>query len=241
VEDRRVAAVDIYRTELARFCQLFVSLKPGEELALTQGVAAHLNGGSAPAQAPPQARELAEFLAQAAYSVIFLGRGVSYGPAAELLQTLAGVAAILNRRAPCALFPLSGDFNAAGLYQLFLRELGSPGAPDFGDPAGVASRFEPVDFREVDALLVAGADLLWSLPADQAEDLRRRDVPIVALSPFANRTTAQARVVLPVAMEGVETSEIACRMDGLPVVLKAFLPGPAPPAWRVLEDLLLCV
>jgi len=94
-----------------------------------------------------------------------------------------------------------------------------------------------VDFREVDAVLVVGSDLWWFLPAAAAEDLKRRQVPIVVLSPFANRTTGQAAVILPTALAGVETPEVAYRMDGVPLVLRAVSPSGLPPDHQVLGDL----
>jgi formylmethanofuran dehydrogenase subunit B len=154
-----------------------------------------------------------------------------------LFDRLARLVAFLNREARFFLFPLSGDFNSSGLYHLLLNEVGQAGAPDFG-PEEVLIRFTPVDFREVDAVLVTGADLLWFMPAEQAEDLKRRRVPIVALSPFANRTTAQARVILPTGLAGIEAEEVAYRMDGLPLVLKQVAPSHLPSDQRVLTDLL---
>jgi formylmethanofuran dehydrogenase subunit B len=94
-----------------------------------------------------------------------------------------------------------------------------------------------MDFREVDAVLVTGADLLWFLSTEQVEDLKRRQVPIVAVSPFANRTTAQAAVILPSALTGIEAEEVAYRMDGLPLVLKQVAPSELPSDHRVLTDL----
>jgi formylmethanofuran dehydrogenase subunit B len=236
IEDRQVAAVDIYQTELARFCPLFIKINPGEELDLLLGVATILAG-----KPPPEPRvrgtvRLAQFLVKASCGVIFCGRGVSYGPAQELFDRLARLVAGLNRQARWFLFPLSGDFNSNGLYHLLLNEVGRAGAPDFG--AGeVTTHFLPVNFREVDAVLVAGADLLWFLPEEQVEDLKRRRVPIVALSPFANRTTGQAAVILPTALAGIETAEVAYRMDGLPLVLKQLVPSALPPDHQVLTDL----
>jgi formylmethanofuran dehydrogenase subunit B len=171
--------------------------------------------------------------------VMFLGRGVSYGPAMELVESLAKLVAWLNRERPFLLLPLPGDFNSAGLYHLLLRELGSPGAPDFGAGKDVVSHMTPVDFSGVDAIVVAGADLLWFLSDEQIQDLKRRQVPLVVLSPFANRTTAQASVIFPVALEGVEVEEEAYRLDGLPVPLRAVIPSPWQAAHRILNDLAL--
>lgn len=239
LEDRRVAAVDIYSTELSHFCRPFVTVQPGRELALAAAVSARLSGGAAGETTVPGAAELADFLAQSAYGVMFVGRGASYGPGWELMEQLAGLVARLNRERPFILLPLPGDFNSAGLYHLLLRELGDPGAPDFRADE-VVSHSAPVDYEEVDAILVAGADLVWFLPEEQIQDLKRRQVPLVVLSPFVNRTTAQARVLFPVALDGVEAAEEAYRLDGLPVPLQAITSCPWPATHRVLDDLTLC-
>jgi formylmethanofuran dehydrogenase subunit B len=236
LEDRQVAAVDIYKTELAKFCPLFIKIKPGQELDLLEAAAAILAEEPPPEPRVRGARRLAQFLGQGTCGVIFCGRGISYGPALELYDRLARLAARLNERARWFVFPLSGDFNSSGLYHLLLNEVGQAGAPDFGaDESAVHTT--PVDFREVDALFVTGADLLWFLPEEQAADLKRRQVPIVALSPFANKTTGQAAVVLPTALAGVETTEVAYRMDGLPLVLKQLVPSDLPADHQVLTDL----
>lgn len=239
LEDRRVAAVDIYPTELKHFCRPFVKVQPGQEVALADAVAARLRQGPEDAATVPGAAELAEFLFPAASGVMFLGRGVSYGPGPELVERLAALVAWLNRDRLFNLLPLPGDFNSAGLYHLLFQEFGNPGAPDFGGGDEVVSRTVPADFREFDAILVCGADLLWFLGEGQAQDLKRRQVPLVVLSPFADRTTAQASVLFPVALEGVEAAEEAYRLDGLPATLRSLTSSPWPPAHRILADLAL--
>jgi formylmethanofuran dehydrogenase subunit B len=236
IEDRQVAAVDIYKTELAGFCPLFVKIQPGQELDLVQGIYGNLTGEPVPSPPVRGTRRLAQFLSKASCGVIFCGRGISYGPALELYDRLARLAARLNERARWFVFPLSGDFNSSGLYHLLLSETGHAGAPDFGPPE-TATHFTPVDFREVDAVLVTGADLLWFLPAEEADDLKRRQVPIIAISPFANRTTGQAAVILPSALAGIEAAEVALRMDGLPLVLRQVAPSALPADHQMLTDL----
>jgi formylmethanofuran dehydrogenase subunit B len=236
VEDRRLAAVDIFRTEMAKLCHLFVQVNPGEEAVLIDEVLAALTGGAGSGTPGESARKLAEFFRQAEWGVIFCGRGVSYG-GPQVFDRLAALAATVGGPARCSLFPLSGDFNSAGLYHLLLRELGSPGAPDFRGDGGPASHLTPVDFRQVDAMVVAGADLCWFLAEAELQDLRQRQVPLVVLSPFANRTASQAQVVLPVALAGVEAGELAYRMDGLPLVLRQLVPSALPSDHQVLADL----
>lgn len=237
LEDRQVAAVDAYRTELAKFCHWFIRVEPGQEAALVTAVHRLLQGGAPPDPLIKGTRRLTRFLEKATYGVIFCGRGIHYAPSADLYRRLAELVAGLNTRAPFVLFPLSGDFNSAGLYHLLLSRFGHPGAPDFRSAAAPESSFTPVDFKHVDALLVTGADLLWDLPEAGRQDLKCRQVPVITLSPFANRTTAQSQVIFPVALDGVETEEVAYRMDGLPLLLQPPLTSEAPPARRVLDDL----
>ncbi|MGQ9920781.1 MAG: hypothetical protein ACUVRZ_05565 [Desulfobacca sp.] len=234
-EERRLAAVDIHRTELADLVELFLQVEPGQDLALLQELLALT---AAPGAAgSKKASRLAAMLHEAQYGVLFFGRGVSYGPTLAILDGLAALTARLNERAPFVLFPLSTDFNAVGLYHLLLRELGSPLAPDFGVPGEVGFHAEPICWTEIDALLVVGADPFWFLSADQIRDLHARRVPVVALSPVANRTTGHAEVVLPVAYAGIETPALAYRMDGLPLSLPALLPASLPSDQQLLQQL----
>jgi formylmethanofuran dehydrogenase subunit B len=236
IEERRLGAVDTHRTELAALVRLFLEIEPGQELPLIQGLLETLIDGKSPAVRG--VRRLAEFLRIMTYGVIYFGRGLSYGPARELLDRLARLTAWLNnQQKPCVLFPLSADFNSAGLYHLLLRELGTPLAPDFSAGPGFTPHAEPVDLAAVDALVVVGADLFWFLTADTINDLKRRRVPIIVLSPFANRTTGHAEVVIPVALAGLETPEVAYRMDGLPLNLPKIISSPLRPDSQVLFDL----
>jgi len=239
VEDRRAATVDIHRTEMEKSCDLFVQIEPGQELALLQGIGEHLPGGAAAGPKVKGAKKLAEFLSQAEFGAIFFGRGATYKQGFEVLDVLGGLAARLAaEKKPCTLFPLAADFNSHGLYHLLLNELGVPEAPDFGQESGLSTYSEPVNFAEFDAILVLGADLFWFLPEEQALALENRQVPVVCLSPFANRTTAAADVVFPTALAGLEAAEVAYRMDGLPLVLKKLLPTALPADREVLRDLM---
>lgn len=236
-EDRRLAAVDVHRTELARFCEVFVRVAPGRDLELIRAVHTRLTGTTA--DSVKGAGRLADFLRQGEVGVIFAGRGLAYGE--EGAQRFAALAALVRALRPerrFFLFPLASDFNSAGLYHLLLTRLGSPLAPDFtgGDPP--AFRVDPVPWEEVDAILVTGADLFWLLPEETRRELARRQVPVVAVSPWEDRTVARATVGLPAALEGLEVEEIACRQDGIPVFLRAVLPASAPAAHQVLTDLL---
>ncbi len=236
LEDRRVAAVDLYRTELAKFCRLFLTVTPGQELALLESLTALATGAGG--ERVKGAAQLLDFLSQADFGVIFAGRGLSYGGGApERFTLLAELTQALRRTTRLALFPLATDFNSAGLYHLLLMELGHPGAPDFSGFGALSWADAEVDWRQVDAILVTGADLLWLLSEEQRQDLERRRVPVVVVGPYADHTASRAAVLLPCALDGIETAEIAYRMDGLPLVLKPVLPPPAPAAHTVLQDL----
>jgi formylmethanofuran dehydrogenase subunit B len=241
VEDRQVAALDLYRTEMAKFCHLFVQIEPGQELPLLQGIGDHLHGSPGPRPVVKGTRRLAKFLSQAEFGVIFFGRGATYNNGLAVLDELGNLAARLGEKQPFVLFPLDSDFNSHGLYHLLLNELGVPEAPDFGHENSFLTSAMPVDFGEYDAILVVGADLFWFLPEEQALALQERRVPVVSLSPFANRTTGCAQVVLPTALAGLEAAEVAYRMDGLPLVLKKLLPTALPSDREVLLDLIKAI
>lgn len=241
VEDRQVAAVDIHQTEMAKSCHLFVQIEPGQELPLLQGIGEHLRGNPGTGPAVRGTRRLTKFLSQANFGVIFFGRGATYNQGLAVLDELGSLAARLGEEKPFALFPLAADFNSHGLYHLLLNELGIPEAPDFGHESGLLTAAAPVDFKDYDAILVLGADLFWFLPKEQALDLLSRQVPVVCVSPFANRTMSCSQVVLPTALAGLEAAEVAYRMDGLPLVLKKLLPTALPTDREVLLDLLKAV
>jgi len=241
VEDRQVAAVDLYRTEVAKFCHLFVQVDPGQELHLLKGIREHLQGSPGPGPAVKGTRRLAGFLSKAEFGVIFFGRGAVYNQGLAVLDELGSLAAHLGEKQPFVLFPLASDFNSGGLYHLLFNELGVPEAPDFGHEGGLLTSAAPGDFDEVDAILVVGADLFWFLPEDQGRALQDRQVPVVSLSPFANRTTSCSQVVFPVALVGLEAAEVAYRMDGLPMVLKKLLPTAWPSDREILLDLMKAV
>ena len=44
-------------------------------------------------------------------------------------------------------------------------------------------------------------------------------------------------MILPTALAGIETAEVAYRMDGLPLVLKQLVSSALPPDHQVLTDL----
>ncbi len=60
---------------------------------------------------------------------------------------------------------------------------------------------------------------------------------MVVISPFANRSSGFAEVILPVAAAGLETPEVAYRLDGLPFYLSAVLPSAHWSDLQVLEQL----
>lgn len=219
VEDRRVAVIERQTTEMQEVADLFLRMQPAEEVKLAEEVAQLLKEPQA--QVGKAARKLADFLREGEKGVIFVGRGLTYGAGSPLWAALFQLLQLLNRDRPFFLIPLSPDFNSAGWYNLALRELGHPWAPDFGPAAEKAYDSRPCRWEEIDALLVAGGDPFWFLTEAEVADLRRRSVPVVVLSPFANRSSGFADVILPVAAAGLETPEVAYRLDGLPF----FLPG----------------
>lgn len=216
-EDRRVAVVDIHPTEMQEVADLFLKIKPAEEVRLAEEVTRIFLAPQT--QASSAARKLAEFLRQGDYGAIFVGRGVTYGAAGPLWRALTRLAAVLNRDRPFVLLPLPADFNSAGWYNLVLRELGHPWAVDFRPGRSQSWDQALCSWQEMDAVLVAGGDPLWFFSDPELAALRQRQVPLIVMTPFANRTSGFAEIILPVAAAGLETPEVAYRLDSLPFLL----------------------
>ena len=80
---------------------------------------------------------------------------------------------------------------------------------------------------DVDAALVVAADALEDLP-------RLRELPLVVVDARETATSQAARVAFAPAADGIEAAGTAHRMDGVPIPLRAPLPGERPSVEDVL-------
>lgn len=233
-EDRRAFSVDLRSTEMDTVSQMVVLNETGD--LETLDALLHLVAG----QEPPgfkgglkELRHVVEALEVCSLGAIFCGRGILYnGQPERILAQLFQLSNKLAEKLPLALFPMSTDFNANGLYQVLVREEGLRGNLDL-----VTAALPLWDFSGVDAILAVGGDLWWFLDDQQRQVLADRAIPIISVSAFTDRTTTMATIALPCAIVGVEAEGIAYRMDGLPLALAKVLDCGFPSDHDILADI----
>jgi len=118
---------------------------------------------------------------------------------------------------------LRGDGNARGAEDVLAWQTGFAAPVDFarGFPREGLGAAELLERGEVDAALVVAADPLEDLP-------RLRELPTVVVDARATVTSQAARVAFATAADGIEVPGTAHRMDGVPIPLRALLPGDRP-------------
>jgi formylmethanofuran dehydrogenase subunit B len=127
---------------------------------------------------------------------------------------------------------LRADGNARGAEDVLAWQTGYPSAVSFarGHPRanpGELSAAALLERGDVDAALVVASDPLEELPG-------LRELPMVVVDTRATATAAAARVAFATAADGVEVAGTVHRMDGVPIPLRAPLPGERPSVEGVL-------
>jgi formylmethanofuran dehydrogenase subunit B len=187
-------------------------------------------------------RKMADLLKRAFYGVIFVGLGVlSNKNGSKSIEAILALVDALNKEGVrFVLFPMKGHFNVLGAVNLLLRETGYPFGVDFSRDTifepGKTTVLDVIARGEVDAALIVGADPFSSFPMTTARKLR--DLPIILIDPFETPTTQFASVAIPTAITGVETEDIAYRMDGLPLKLEKIVDCKYPSDRDILEQIL---
>ncbi|MFP3869658.1 MAG: hypothetical protein ACLFVT_02100 [Syntrophobacteria bacterium] len=233
-EDRQAFSVDLAPTEMDTLSQMVI-LPEGRDLESLTALEHVLAGEKPPAYGGKlkEVQRLVQALQGGSFGVIFCGRGILYsGEPERVLAALFQLSRSLADRLPLVLMPMATDYNANGLYQALLREGATAGEPEL-----VTSDLLTWEFTDEDAILAVGGDLLWFLRDEQRSILSERNIPIVSVSAFADRTTAAARIVLPAAITGVEAEGIAYRMDGLPLALHKVLETTYPSDHEILAGI----
>lgn len=227
-QDRRVVHVDIAEDEMEEVTGEFLKVEPGSDHRLMEVLIGLVSEGRRPSlpEGSGSLKRLADLAKTSRLGVIFAGMGIwASGNRKANMNALFRLMETLNRRGSFVLLPYLDDFNSAGVFYLLLRETGSPRAVDFskrgrgGIRGGILERL-----KQVDAILVLGADLAWSLPREDRKWLR--EVPLIQIDSFETYTTHLSDVLLPSAMAGLEAEEIAYRMDGIPLRLSRLLESP---------------
>jgi formylmethanofuran dehydrogenase subunit B len=198
VMDRELITIDVVDSELKKISRWFLQVNPGEDAEIADIMRRLVKGESLKEQLTGERdidtlRKMADMLKKAFYGVIFVGLGVlsSENGSKSIEAILALVDALNKEGVKFVLFPMK---------------------------PGKTTVLDVIARGEIDAALIIGADPFSSFPMTTARKLR--DLPIILIDPFETPTTQFASVAIPTAITGVETEEIAYRMDGLPLKLE---------------------
>jgi formylmethanofuran dehydrogenase subunit B len=220
---RALVVVDAQRTATAEEADAFVELDAADDFEALWTLRALVT--SAPldrdrASAPPL-DDLSQRLLGARHVALL------YGDAVEALALFALVRDLARDRHAVAL-GLRRDANGRGAEDVLAWQTGFPAAVSFarGHPREELSAAALLERGEVDAALVVASDALEHLPPAAVE--RLRELPTVVVDARATATSQAARVAFATAADGIEVPGTVHRMDGVPVPLRAPLPGERP-------------
>ncbi len=234
-EDRRAFVIDLDSTELAKVSNKVI-LKDGDDLSLLRVLKVLLDGKKPESYGgvkTKEVKELAKALEEGLYIAFFCGRGPFYGKKSkEFIREFIGLVKQLDERTNCVLLPLATDFNTMGFYQTILRN---------GDHT-VIERSIMEDVRQWkpmkgDVVIGIGNDFTWFLSDEQKTEMKTEGVDIISISSYETLTHVNSTVSLSCALAGIEVSDVAYRLDSLPVELKGFRKPKFPSDREILEIL----
>ncbi len=247
VMDRELITIDVVDSELKKISRWFLRVNPGEDAEIADIMRRLVKGESLRELVTGEMdidtlRKMANRLKKAFYGVIFVGLGVlSSENGSKSIEAIFALVDALNKEGvKFVLFPMKGHFNVLGAVNLLLRETGFPFGVDFSRDSifepGKTTVLDVIAREEVDAALIVGADPFSSFP--MAITRKLRDLPLILIDPFETPTTQFTSVAIPTAITGVETEEIAYRMDGLPLKLEKIVDCEYPSDGDILERIL---
>jgi formylmethanofuran dehydrogenase subunit B len=164
------------------------------------------------------------------FGVIFFGMGLTQSLAHHRnIDAAICLTRELNDHTKFLIIPMRGHYNVAGANQVFTWNTGYAYSIDFsrGYPRYNPGEFSSVEVLlkdQIDASLVVASDPASNFPAASVRNLLKH--PLIAVDPHESPTTANADVVLPAAIAGIEAEGTAYRMDNVPLRLRKVKDAP---------------
>jgi formylmethanofuran dehydrogenase subunit B len=234
---RGLVVTDAQRTATAEEADAFIELDAAHEFEALWALRALVGGAPLDRDRIEELPldgldDLAERLLGARHVALIYG-------AVDELSALALFSLVrdLSRDRHAVTLGLRDDGNTRGAEDVLAWQTGFPAAVSFarGHPRagpGELSAAALLERGEVDAALVVASDPLEQLPPAAAG--RLRELPTVVVDARATATSQAARVAFATAADGIEVPGTVHRMDGVPVPLRAPLPGERPSVEDVL-------
>jgi formylmethanofuran dehydrogenase subunit B len=233
--DRFIVVVDPRNTHTAQIADLYVQVNPNEDYELVNAMRAILRGVELDVEEvsgvpTEQIKELVNKLKTCNFGVIFFGMGLTQSLSHHRnIDTAICLTRELNDHTKFLITPMRGHYNVAGANQVFSWNTGYAYSIDFskGYPRYNPGEFSAVEVllkNQIDASLIVASDPASNFPAASIKNMFK--YPLIAIDPHETPTSANADVVLPAAIAGIEVEGTAYRMDNVPLRLRKVKDAP---------------
>jgi len=233
--DRFIIVVDPRNTHTAQIADMYVKVNPSEDYELLNAIRAMVRGVELDATevsgVPMEdIKKIVETMKSCKFGVIFFGMGLTHSLAHHRnIDAAICLTRELNDQTKFLIIPMRGHYNVAGANQVFAWNTGYAYSIDFsrGYPRYNPGEFSSVEVLlkdQIDATLVVASDPASNFPAASVRNLFKH--PLIAVDPHESPTTANADVVLPAAIAGIEAEGTAYRMDNVPLRLRKVKDAP---------------
>jgi formylmethanofuran dehydrogenase subunit B len=231
VESRAVIVVDVRETETMKIANHRLVIPFGSDVEVIRAMIGELSGRASIVEEvcgipPVEMISLTNKLKNSDGTVFFYGSGLfASGHASENLMALRElIETIRNGGGSAHALPMVSETNTMGALHTLVQSSGFSSAVDFS--SGSAKRGEQhtmtslLSNGEFDAALVAGSDILATLPGDIAK--RLTDLPLVYVGPSDGLTPSKAAVFIPTGSNMALSAETMHRIDQESVQLIPF-------------------
>lgn len=245
-KDRTMWLVDIRETPSAKAADVFLQVRPGKDFEIITTLRAIVKGQRVNEAAVAdtgvtmqQLHELADGMKKAKFGVFFFGMGLSMTRGKHLNSAaILTLATELNAFTKFVAMPMRGHGNVTGADVVMRWTTGYPFGVNLcrGYPRFNPGEFSTIDLlvrRDVDAVLVAGADPGATMPQPAIDHLAR--IPTIVLDPKVTHTSQIAKVHFTTAPTGVSAPGTVYRMDEIPLTLRPALKSPYPTDEEILK------
>lgn len=246
-QDRHMVVVDVRPTASSQKADQFIRIKPGWDYEALSALRAMLKERSLEVDeiggvALSQWAGLAHRMKTCRYGVAFFGMGLTMSSGRDHnVAELFSLAAELNQFTRFSVIPMRGHGNVAGADKVLTWQSGYPLAVSFarGYPQFGPGEFSAVDVlarREADAALIVASDPSGHFPKYAARHLE--NIPTILLNSTPNCTSSAARVFFPTACYGIDAEGTVCRMDNIPIRLRAVMANQRPTDEEVIQRIM---
>jgi len=229
-EQRYLVVVDVRETDTAKIANKFIRVRPNSDYAVISALRAILRGhedvipsevGGVPKE---ELVDLVERMKNAEFGALFFGLGLTMSRGRyKNIENAIQLVRELNRYTKFTITPMRGHYNVTGFNLVCAWETGYPFGVDFskGYPwynPGETTAVDILTRGDLDALFVMGSDPAANFPKEVLKTMA--EIPVILVDPFPNLTSAFADVIIPAAINGVESEGTAYRMDSVPIRLR---------------------